>query len=81
MKQEDLTLVLFYGLSTLIISGYNLYKILTSKSKTEISDSWLYFIAGLTPGVMLITGFFIIAGFIWCMTELPTKLIYKLKNL
>lgn len=79
MNNNDIIIVIWYGLSILIVSGFGLYKLIT-EDKNEIVGNWMLFIVGLTPGNIIITGIGFICIIMYIIIVIPSNLIKRLKS-
>lgn len=80
MKEENLSMLIFYIFSLLLICGISIKGIIQSKSKDFIESYYLLFLIGLTPGNMICTCA-ILFYFLFKLFYLPLKLLYKIKKL
>jgi len=81
MINENIVLLIWYGLSALIGVIIGIWTIIETKNKEKIMEGLSITIVSLTPGILLISGVIISFILLWLIIYLPTLLIAKIKKL
>jgi hypothetical protein len=81
MTNQDLSFIIFYGISSIIGIILSIYHIYKADTHDKVLNGLLGIIVSITPGVLLISIIIILAGIMYIFIFLPTKLISKIKNI
>jgi hypothetical protein len=81
MTNQDLSFIIFYGISSIIGIILSIYHIYKADTKGKIENGFIGLFVSITPGVLLISIIIILAGIMYIFIFLPTKLISKIKNI
>lgn len=80
MSDSDLSLVIFYGLSSLCGIIFCIREMSLTKDRENFIEWFFGCLASLTPGIMLVTLALILYGIGWIISRIPNWLFSKLKR-
>lgn len=82
MSTEDLSLVIFYILSAVVMVTCGILCIREERKMDcpDYTSGIMYIIGGLTPGSMIVFGFVLSVAFIFLIAEGPNWLLKKFLN-
>ena len=81
MTPEDLSFIIFYIICGIVALFIGIMKIIKAEKKDDINEGVLLILVSFTPGIMFIGILVLFVGFGILITEGPTWLIAKLKNI
>lgn len=80
MHTDDILMLCFWGLCSLVGVVAGIGKIIDATDKEEVAYGIIVIVASLSPGIMILGGILVLIGFMWCIIELPTRLIMWIKR-
>jgi len=81
MINENIVLLIWYGLSALIGVIIGIWTIIEAKNEEKIAEGLGITVISLTPIIMIVSGVIISFILLWLIIYLPTLLIAKIKKL